>query len=324
MNERKNEEKNLLGAYYGNTAFVKIKQCLEIGKIQFSFVDKANTRNHIDCYMEAEEFGALLMASIKNGAMIKALRDEKAKGEQYPKAVWTSPVGGNGTGNNGKPISRYFEISPGSKSEVLFTASSYPAEKNDTGAFIKVKGSKAICVLRIPCTYNDLKVLAYKWSFLEADYMSKKYSLANMKSDYQPKCDDVYAPVVAEDEHELQPQTEFKAIEADEDDEIPFVGTTQLNAPATKEVEKTPSVKVVKLIATSELTQIPNKDIKVCKVEHDGTQKRMVCLTGKFADLKRLAQFEEQLKNRVSAHKTLEFKAEVCDKGNDLYIFKFA
>ena len=43
--ERKNEERNLLAAYYGSKAFVKIKQCLEIGKVQFSFVDKENTKN---------------------------------------------------------------------------------------------------------------------------------------------------------------------------------------------------------------------------------------------------------------------------------------
>lgn len=321
MNERKIEEKNLLGAYYGSNAFVKIKQCLEIGKVQFSFVDKTNTKNHIDCYMEAEEFGAILMAGIKTGTLVKALLTEKAKGEQYPKAVWTSPVGGNGTGNNGSPISRYFEISPAAKGEVLFTAYSFPAEKNSTGAYIKVKGSKALLTLRIPCTYNDLKILAYKWSFLETDYMSTKYSLANMKSDYQPKCEDVYAPINAEEYEELQSsQTEFKAVESDDEDEIPFVGSESSPAPE----KKTGEVKVVKLIATSELTQVPNKHIKVCKVEVDGTQKRMICLTDKFADLKRLAQFEEQLKTRVSAKKTLEFKAEVCDKGNDLYICKFA
>ena len=226
MNERKNDEKNLLTALYGGNAFVKIKQCLEIGKIQFSFVDLTNTKNHIDCYMEAEEFGAVLMASIKSGALIDAIIAEKAKGEQYPKAVWTSPIGGNGTGNNGHPISRYFEISPASKGEVLFTAFTFPAQKNDKGAYIKVKGSKPILTLRIPCKYDDLKILAYKWSFLESDYMSEKYSLSNMRSDYKPACDDTYsyAPL-ADEEERLQECKDESPIDSDEENEVPFVGS---------------------------------------------------------------------------------------------------
>lgn len=321
MNERKNEERNLLAAYYGSNAFVKIKQCLEIGKMQFSFVDKANSKNHIDCYMEAEEFGAILMSGIKNGTLIKALMTEKAKGEQYPKAVWTSPVGGNGTGNNGKPISRYFEISPGAKSEVLFTALSYPAVKNETGAFIKEKGSKPITTLRIPCTYNDLKILAYKWSFLEADYMGSKYTVANMHSDYQAKCEDTYTPV--NEEVTETPATSFQA--QTEEEEVPYVGTdSDSTASKPNEQAKVAQVKIVKLVATSELTKVPNKEIKVCKVSLDGKEKRLICLTDKFADLKRLADFEAQLKSRIAASKTLEFRGEICDKGDDLYLCKFA
>ena len=134
---KNNEEKNLLAAYYGKKAFVKIKQVLEIGKMQFSFVNLENAKEHVDVYMEAEEFGCILMGGIKNSTLIKALMTEKAKGEEYPKAVWTSPVGGNAKGNNGKPISRYFEISPSSKGEVLFTAYAFPATQNETGAFMK-------------------------------------------------------------------------------------------------------------------------------------------------------------------------------------------
>lgn len=187
---KENLEKNVISAYYGEKAFCKVKQNLEIGKVVFSFVDFSNPKDFIDCYMEAEYFGAILMAGIKNGALLKALAAEKAKGEQYPKAVWTSPIGGNAKGNNGKPISRYFEISPGGFSEVLFTARSYPAVESETGAFIKVKDSKPLKTIRVPLTYNDLKILAYKWGFLEADYMTKKYSLANMKSDFLPDAAD--------------------------------------------------------------------------------------------------------------------------------------
>ncbi len=318
--ERKNEERNLLAAYYGSKAFVKIKQCLEIGKIQFSFVDKENTKNHIDCYMEAEEFGAILMAGIRNGSLIKAIMTEKAKGEQYPKAVWQSPVGGNATGNNGKPISRYFEISPASSGEVLFTAHSFPAEKNSTGAFIKVKGSKALLSLRVPCTYNDLKILGYKWSFLEADYMSKKYSVENMKSDYQPKCDDTYV-FSQEAVKENSVQNDDYAYSSSEGD-VPFVGTDTVPASEKEAVVET-KMKTVKLVATDALTQITGKNIKVCHVTEDGIEHRLICLMNKIKDTK-FSGFESQLNSRVSSGKTLEFRAEVAEKGNDLYLHKFA
>lgn len=320
MTMNNKEEKNLLTALYGSAAFVKIKQCLEIGKIQFSFVDLKNGKNHIDCYMEAEEFGAILMNSIKDKSLIKAILNEKAKGEQYPKAVYTSPVGGNATGNDGKPISRYFEISPASKGEVLFTAYAFPAEKNDKGAFIKLKGSKSLLTLRIPCTFKDLYILSYKWSFLEHDYMTKKYTLENMKSDYHVKPEDAQTYP----DQMLESDTS-KPMSSDDDyisgnDDVPCVGTTPSNsvpAPAAK-------TKTVKLTATSEMVQLKGKKIKVCKVNLADKEKRLICLTDKFVDQKRLSDFENQLKDRIAQHKTLEFKGEICEKGNDLYLCKFA
>lgn len=180
-----NKEPEVLAAWYSDKAFVKIKQVLDIGKILFSFVNKEKPDENIDCYLTAEEFGALLMADIKNRLLFKQLSEEKAKGEQYPKAIWTSPIGGSESG--GKTISRYFNIAPGSKSEVVITALCFPADKNATGAYIQKKGVKALITLRVPCTYNDLKILQYKWSFLENDYMSEKYSVANTTSTYNRK-----------------------------------------------------------------------------------------------------------------------------------------
>lgn len=320
MNERKNEEKNLLAAYYGKKAFVKIKQCLEIGKIQFSFVDLANSKNFIDVYMLAEEFGAILMAGIKNGSLIKAIMTEKGKGEQYPKAIWQSPIGGNATGNNGKPISRYFEISPSSTSEVLFTAHTFPAVKNDKGAFIKEKGSKALLTLRVPCSFNDLKILAYKWSFLEADYMSNKYSVENMKSDYQPRCEDTYITSQEETEDNSIQNDDYTYSSSEED--VPFVGTDTVPA-AEKAAVIESKMKTVKLVATSALTLVNGKNIKVCHVTENGVEHRLICLMDKIKDAK-FSGFESQLSTRVSSGKTLEFRAEVAEKGNDFYLHKFA
>lgn len=312
MNERKSEEKNLLQAFYGSKAFFKIKQCLEIGKIQFSFVDKANAKNFINCYMEAEEFGAILINSIKNGTLLKALELEKAKNDTYPKAIFTSPVGGNATGNNGSPISRYFTISPGSTSEVLFTAYAFPAEKSSTGAFIKKKGSNALITLRIPCSVNDLKILAYKWSYLEKDYMGKKYCLENMKSEYTTKCEDSFAPTEYE-------ETTSSDTVIDTKEDIPFVSGS-----SSHKEEKSLKGEILKLTAISKLNQVPKKPIKVCFVKQGDSKKQLICLTDKFVDQKKLSDFENQLTSRIDSNKTLDFKAEVVSKGETLYLCKFA
>lgn len=190
--KEKNEEKDVLDAYYGVKAFVKIKQCLEIGKMLLSFVSLKNAADHIDCYMEAEEFGALLMDEIRTGVLRKKLIEEKNKGEQYPKSVWTSNIGGNPTENNGKPICRFFTISPGSTQEVVIKASMYPAHVNSTGAYIIDKDENGklvppLLTLTVGLPYNGLKITQYKWSFLEKDYMTKKYCMENMKSNWHSK-----------------------------------------------------------------------------------------------------------------------------------------
>ncbi len=159
----------------------------------FSFVDLNKPADHIDIYMDAVEFASEIAHECgleTNERLFRALKAEKAKGEQYPKAVYTSPVGGNATGNNGRPISRYFEISPAIKGDVLFTAKAFPAEKNDKGAFIAKKGEKAILTLRVPCSYKDLKGMSIRWRYLEQDAFSKKYTVANMKSEYERKYQD--------------------------------------------------------------------------------------------------------------------------------------
>lgn len=176
-----NDEPEVLAAWYSDKAFVKVKQNLGIGKILFSFVD-LNTKENIDCYMTAEEFGALLMTDVRTNILLRKLLEEKNKGEKYPKHVWSSPIGG--TSSNGKTISRSFTIAPGSSAEIIITATAYDAEKSSTGAFIAKKNTKPLLTLRVPCTYDDLRILCYKWSFLEKDYMTEKYSVANTTSTY--------------------------------------------------------------------------------------------------------------------------------------------
>lgn len=178
------KENNVLCEMYGKKAFVKVKQCLDIDKMLFSFVSLENSQNYIDCYMKADQFGALLMRDIANGSLYRKLMEEKAKGEKYPKEVWTSPFGGNATANDGSPISRYFTIAPGTKFDVVMTAYSFPATQSETGAFIPVKDKNPLLKLMIGMSWDDLRILQYRWSFLEKEYMTTKYSLKNMRSAY--------------------------------------------------------------------------------------------------------------------------------------------
>lgn len=180
-----NQEPEVLHDIYSSKTFVKIKQCLEIDKMCFSFVNsqEGKTKEHIDCYMSPEEFG-LFAYDIKNNFLIKKIIEEKQKGDKYPKAIWTSPMGG--TKITGSAISRYFEIAPSSIPNYfcVFTAKAFPAVENDLGAFIPVKDAEALSILRVPCTLTEFRLIWYKWSWLESDYMRKKYNLECMKSNY--------------------------------------------------------------------------------------------------------------------------------------------
>ena len=186
---RENEEKNLLAAWYGGKAFLKIKQCLEIGKILFAFVSLEDSKQHIDVYMKAEEFGACLMSDITGlrRAIAKSKADALSQNKKYPEITYTSPMGGNATANNGSPVSRYFTISSGSSKEIVFQGIACPATQNNQGAFIPEKGKQPLCRLTVGIDWKDLQILQYKWHFLEQDYMSKKYSFENMKSSFKPQ-----------------------------------------------------------------------------------------------------------------------------------------
>ena len=78
--------------------FVKVKgNSFDIGKTLFSFVEfDKNTKKlqkSVDCYMGMEE-SLIFCHDILSGKLPKLAAKEKAKGEQYPKAVWHSPLGG--------------------------------------------------------------------------------------------------------------------------------------------------------------------------------------------------------------------------------------
>lgn len=132
-------------AFYGSTSFCKIKNtALQIGKVLFSFVTtdkdgKAIKDKSVDIYLEIPN--ALVLArDIIQGNVAKRREVEKAKGEQYPKAIWQSTLGGKheeaAGRSDGKAISRYFEITPASKGIYCFAAKSGPGKTNENGLIV--------------------------------------------------------------------------------------------------------------------------------------------------------------------------------------------
>lgn len=305
------KEKNLLMKAYSKKTFLKIKQELDFGegKVVFSFVDQNNVSDHIDIYMDAVEFAtdiARECSLVTNERLFKKLIAEKEKGESYPAAVYTSPMGGNATGNNGKPICRYFEISPASSvGDVLFTAKVFPAIKSETGAYIAEKGAKALMTLRVPCSYRDLRGMALRWEYLEKDFFSRKFTAENMKSDYTRN-------------------------NADEDSAVCIPDTGNVQNVETSDVPNSDSSVNKTKVISEKLTAYDNivelkPGLKACRVKKANSDQplRMIIMLDKV-DAKRFDEFENALKQQLSKNKTLSFTANVAEKGNDIYLRDFA
>lgn len=173
-NQNISTELNVLHAVYSSKTFLKVKQWLEGGQMIFSFVNK-DTKDFIDVYFSADEM-MLFCDKILNETLQKIIND----------SGYTSPIGGNSTGNNGKPISRYFSITKGSKVPYLFKAVIFPAKESTTGAFIPIQGQKPLKEITVPMNEDNLYLIARKWRYLQDDYYREKYCIKNMKSSYQP------------------------------------------------------------------------------------------------------------------------------------------
>ena len=150
--------------------FVKVKgNSFDIGKTLFSFVEfDKNTKKlqkSVDCYMGLEE-SLIFCHDVLSGKLPKLAAKEKTKVEQFPKAVWFSPLGGvneqkakeRKLHSDGKAISHSFNIAPGSKADFVVTVTQ-GAGKSQPNGIITPEGKPEV-IIRVACSSENLKGLA--------------------------------------------------------------------------------------------------------------------------------------------------------------------
>lgn len=152
--------------------FMKVKaNTFPIGKVLFSFVkfDKKTMKSleSMDVYMDMDD--ALLFSNdILNGRIATLAAEEKAKGAAFPKAVWSTKLGGinedkakaRGLRDDGKAISRLFNLAPGARQPFVFTAEQRPGVSDDKGLIQPEYRGKPEVQIRVACSADDLKKLA--------------------------------------------------------------------------------------------------------------------------------------------------------------------
>lgn len=184
MSRKTVTEKNIYEIYTRNT-FVKIKPAFEIGKILFSFVETNNKKEsikNIDCYLSVAD-SALLANKITTGRMRGLIAKEKQKGEQYPKDVWISPLGGinektakeKKLRNDGRAISRHFTLAPGASQYAVLTAKQGAGTTNEKGLIVPDNSDENRVVIRVAVTSHDvLEEMALMIQAAVNAYMFKK------------------------------------------------------------------------------------------------------------------------------------------------------
>ena len=167
---------NVIYDLANKSSMVKIKgNALEIGKVICSFVEfdihSHKLKGNIDIYFSVDAARAFCH-DILSGKLCKLAQREKERcaksGEQYPKEVYISPLGGTteekakerNLRTDGKAISRLFKLSPGSKADFVFTAEQRPGHTDKNKGIIIPEGGKPEVLIRVSCTKEQLKELA--------------------------------------------------------------------------------------------------------------------------------------------------------------------
>lgn len=172
---------------WSKKSFMKLKNtCFGIGKVLFSFVNIDESKKeieHIDCYLDMDDAGALAK-EISLGFVQKKAERERQKGEQYPAHVWDSGLGGvsevkakqQKLRNDGKALSRIFTLAPGNRSPFIFTAVVKPGHTDARGLIVPENGAKAEITVRVPIPdEKTLRAMAFAIESAIFAYRNSEY-----------------------------------------------------------------------------------------------------------------------------------------------------
>lgn len=143
MAENTQYKNDLIFSINTKTTFMKAKPCFNIEKVLFSFVsfDEAaeagsKIKDNVDFYMSIDD-ALYLSWLITEGHLTKMIKKEAAKGEKYPKAVYTRQGGiqadkckEKGIRTDDAALARVLSITPGSKQPYVFKIEQGPEEKH--------------------------------------------------------------------------------------------------------------------------------------------------------------------------------------------------
>lgn len=191
-NGQRNFQKKLeddIYSFFTDKTFLKIKNnAFGIGMVYFFFGTMDSEKKlttKIDCYLRMADAlrlaDKIIFGKIKKDAIV-----EKNKGEQYPKAVWDSGLGGvneekakaRGLRSDGKAVSRIFDLAPGASKPYVFTAVQRPGKSNDKGLIVPdYKCDKSeVTTIRVSVENDDeLENMAEELKMAIYAYMSAKY-----------------------------------------------------------------------------------------------------------------------------------------------------
>lgn len=192
---------NVCYEFASNQTMFKAKgNAFEIGKVQCSFIEfdahSHKLKSSIDIYLSFAE-ALCLCQDIKSGRIAALASKEKAisanAGKKYASPCYTSPLGGiseekakaRGLRDDGKAISRSFNIAPGAKADYVFTAMQGAGHTDQKLEKLIVPEGNPEIIIRVPCSERQLKSLALMLDSHIKSYFTALYTHNGYAQDVQ-------------------------------------------------------------------------------------------------------------------------------------------
>lgn len=169
----KNKKNEVIYSINTRDKFLKFKTtAFEINKVVASFVHFDASKEHgsqivaqADFYLSFED-AKLLAEDILTGKITQLIKAEMAKGNKYPKPVWSLQGGINANTcaekqirTDGKALARVMSIQPGTKFPYVFRIEQGPGKETPEGLIVP-EWSKPEISMYIPCDGDTIRKTA--------------------------------------------------------------------------------------------------------------------------------------------------------------------